>query len=73
MTVRDFLKLASCDIRVMDIEDRDAIVTINNCYSDRGLLSKKLLDSEVKEVKSENNILNLYIDSDYLVFSSAQS
>lgn len=73
MTVRDFLKLATCDIRVVDIEDNDTIIRINSCYSDRNLFSKRLLDSEVKTVKAENNILNLYIDSDYLVSSAAQS
>ena len=59
MTVREFLKLATCDIRVLDIEDKDTIIMINNCYSDRNLFSKRLLDSEVKEIKAENNILKL--------------
>lgn len=74
MTVREFLKLATGGIRVLDIEDKDTIIMINSCYSDRNLFSKRLLDSEVKEIKAEDkNTLNIYIDEIYEFSSDDQS
>lgn len=74
MTVRDFLKLATGEILVINNEDKDIIVSINSCYADRDLFSKRLLSSDIKEIKAEDkNTLKIYIDEIYEFSSDAQS
>lgn len=52
MTVKDILDLSTNNINIYDINNTNYIITINRIAYKKGMLSEKLLNSEVADISA---------------------